>query len=436
MLNERSGIVGTRLPGAGGRAGLDGRDARRAVAEQYFVDERLIVDRSSHGLSEHHILKRCSTVTVRFESAGRIGLVGRAGVDPDLSEARDHGATGLEAAGLQRVQDVRGCEVAEVHLTGLKGSRLRILVAVDAVDDLVDVRREARIEPPVVRIAVHLHVLVLHVLRDDERAGAHGRVPGLLLRSLVVVLELAPRVFGQEEFVQEHGGAGVERGRLLAGQHHRGVVGRGRGVHQREVGAVVGDVVRLVEVQRPRGIRGAERLAVGPFHAASEVVGERHPVGARIHARHDRVLEVGAEVRGREVDRDVVRERPHHVVGSEVADQRIERARFGDVGVREDDLLSRSRCGRRILCERGVHQEHGDDHGRREHRERQSVRALHPVASKHGLPFPGSCLVLRARGLDRSFSLASAHGPDASARVAERLARGGLYSMRRPRGDS
>ena len=265
MLNERIWIIGAGLEGARRRVGLDGRDARRSVAQQHLVDEGRVVDRPADRLAHDRIREAFGPVAVRGESPGGVALMRRARVDPDLVEAGDRSAAGLQSARLQGVQDARRGEVGEVDLAGLQGRGHRVLVAEDLIDDTVDMGREAHGVSPVVGIAVELDELALHVLGDDERAGSDRRRVRLLLRGMVVVVEFAPDVLRKDVFVEEDRLSRVQRGRHVARDDDGGWVGRDGLVHQGEIRRVVGHVVLFVVVQRPRDIVGREGLPSDHF---------------------------------------------------------------------------------------------------------------------------------------------------------------------------
>ena len=111
------------------------------------------------------------TVAVRGE--GALGLlVGGSRVQRDLGERGDRADHRVDVVGvLERVEDVGRRDVAEVDLAGLQRRGDRVVVLVDAVDDLVDGRLGSR----PVRVALHADELADLVLRHDERAAADLR---------------------------------------------------------------------------------------------------------------------------------------------------------------------------------------------------------------------------------------------------------------------
>ena len=290
-------LVRRGIPVAGRGAGLHGRVGHSRVAAVHLVNERLLVDGFGHCPPEGRIRCRVDPVPVRDESARLVRLDG----DARLLE-RQHGLD--VRLGLQRVQDVCGVEEAEVDLAPVEGGGHLVLVVEDLLDDDVDMGFQPDLCSPEVGVPLQANEVPRLLLRDHPWAASDCRD----VLELLGLVDRAPDVLGEDELVHPHGLPIEHRGRLVRVDDERRVVGGLGGLEDRQIRGVIADVAFLVEVQRPRDVVRGEWLPVRPLQSRPHVVGERHVVRARFHAGHDGMLEVGAEVLGGELDRQVVLE--------------------------------------------------------------------------------------------------------------------------------
>ena len=212
-------------------------------------------------------------------------LVRRARVQADLGEQRDR--THLRAdvlLALERVEDVRGVEVDEVDLSLQQRLGERVVVLVEAVDDLVD--RGFGTGPE--RVPLHADELPDLVLGDREGAAAHARDVLVALRrarvgavGAVPLLDLLEDVLGQDvevhvgrlARVQARRSERVELDVRLVDEPHVAI-------DQRQVALRQVGVVALVQVHRVHDVLGGHRFAVGPDELVADRVREGHVVGA------------------------------------------------------------------------------------------------------------------------------------------------------------
>ena len=270
---------------------------------------------------EHRVAERRPLVAVERQVVER------------LLRARLGGETLLA---LQRL-DLRRRDVdGEVDGAELEVLRQRVLVVVHLEDDLVDLGLAA----PVVLVGHGADELALLALRDHERARADDRRLVEVLGGLVVGLELAPDVLGDDG--DPHGedvGLGP-----VALDDHGGVVGRGDrldAVERREEG---GELEVLLVVEAEGDVLGRQRLAVTPHHALADLERPGETVLARGPALREAGL--GLEVLVAVVGEEVVGHVVQLVAGLLDADEGVQVVGVGGPADLEHDRVAGRRRAR------------------------------------------------------------------------------------------